>query len=477
MIDIVKDTAVLWEQRPFNPEQTILVGVSGGADSIALLHYILDNQLHPRDKVVAVHVNHQLRDTAQREAAFVADIAQKWGVQSSLKVANVTQIQEQEKVSSIEEAAREGRYRAFEEAAAEYHTPFVLVAHHADDQVETVLMNLLRGSGLAGLSGMKVVTSLNSLILFRPFLNVWRSDIEAYCQSEQLPYIKDESNQDQSLQRNRLRHELIPLLTSYNEQAKEHIVQTAQIVQADAALLQQTVQQYWSAAVVQEDKHFIRFKKHAWRTLPVSAQRLMLRQAIRALCGSLRDISFDALETVREVMIGGVLGAEASVQGIWVRVEYKEIIVYLSYSHPSEVYDLPLLPEKRSYSLTINEKVTLSGKWIIAAVVLGEVDLAIYQQNKNPWQCYLAVEENTALHLRPREPGERFQPLGMEGTAKVKDVMINEKIPAAVRDYWPIVADQSGLLWLAGHRQAQRTAVTPASQRVIYITIRKEIRA
>lgn len=477
MVDLVKHTAVLWEQRPFTPEQTILVGVSGGADSIALLHYIVDNQLHPREKVVAVHVNHQLRETAKLEAAFVADIAQKWGVQSCLTVIDITQIQEHEKFSSVEEAAREGRYRAFKEVANEYHTPFVLVAHHADDQVETVLMNLLRGSGLAGLSGMKVVTSLSSLIVFRPFLNVWRSDIVAYCHSRQLLFVEDESNQDQSLHRNRLRHELIPLLTTYNEQAKAHIVQMAQIVQADVLVLQQMVQQYWSAAVLQEDRHFIRFNKQVWRTLPLSAQRLMLRQAIGALSGSLRDISFEELEAVREVLAQGTLGAKASVQDVWVRVEYEEILIYLSYSHPSELYDLPLLPEKRSYSLTSNEKIALSREWILTTVTLGKVDLALCQQNEDPWGCYVAVEKNTRLQLRPRELGERFQPLGMAGTVKVKDVMINEKMPAAVREYWPIVADQDGLLWLVGYRQSQRTAVTLASQRVIHITIRKEIGA
>lgn len=473
MIDFDKRIYMLWSQRPFDSSSLVLIGLSGGIDSVVLAHYLLNQQLHPRDKIVMVHVNHGLRATAIAEEAFVANLAAEWGVKFVNKHTDVKHIQKVEK-RTVEEAARVGRYRALAEAADEYGSNVVLVAHHADDQVETILMNLLRGSGLSGLTGMEVVTQLDELVVFRPFLDIWRSEIADYGQRHNLPFVEDASNLDINFQRNRIRHQLIPSLANYNERAKEHLWQLAQIVRDDMALLERVIDEYWSAVVLEAHDRYVRVRKREWQQLPVSAQRALLRRFLLRLTYSLNDVSFEALENMRLTLLEGDVGAQGEINEVQSLVGYTDLIFHLPYQHPAEIYDFPLLRQQTVFKVNIGDEIALAAAWVLRADDVSTISLEEIQQNQQPWRVYLAVNDDTELVVRLRRPGERFQPLGMDGTVKVKDVMINEKIPAAVRDYWPIVSDQQGILWVAGLRQAQRSAVTTSSTRIWQIRIWKE---
>lgn len=473
MNDFDKRIQMLWSQRPFDSSNHILIGLSGGIDSVVLTHYLLNEQLHPPNKIVTVHVNHGLRATAAAEEAFVAKLTVEWGLKCIIKHIDVKHIQKEER-RSLEEAARVGRYRVFAEAAESLSSKVVLVAHHADDQVETVLMNLLRGSGLTGLMGMQPVTRLDSLVVFRPLLDIWRSEITNYGQQHNLLFVEDESNSDVNFQRNQIRHQLIPSLVTYNERAKEHLWQLTQIVRDDVALLEGVLDDYWSAVVREIHHQLVRLDKAEWRQLPVSAQRALLRRAILSLTQSLNDVSFEALENIRVTLLEGGIGAQGELKGVQIVVDYTDLLLHLPYKHPAEIYDLPLLAQQISIQVGVGDQVVLSAGWTLHVDDVSSISLEETQHNQQRWRVYLAVNDDTKLVIQPRQTGERFQPLGMDGTVKVKDVMINEKIPAAVRDYWPIVSDQRGILWVAGLRQAQRSAVTASSSRIWQITIWKK---
>ncbi|MCB0036047.1 MAG: tRNA lysidine(34) synthetase TilS, partial [Anaerolineales bacterium] len=209
--------------------------------------------------------------------------------------------------------------------------------------------------------------------------------------------------------------------------------------------------------------------------LPLSAQRALLRRVIFTLSQSLNDVSFEALENMRMTLWGGDVGAHGDINGVHFLVGYNDLILHLPYKHPGAIYDFPLLKQPIVFKVDVGDQVELVAAWALRVDdVSSTASLEEIQHNRQPWRIYLTVADETTLEVRPRRPGERLRPLGMDGTVKVKDVMINEKIPVAVRNYWPIVSDQQGILWVAGLRQAQRSAVTASSQRIWQVTIWKK---
>ncbi len=229
--------------RPFLPPSVpLLIGVSGGPDSLALLHVL--KSIFSADQLVVAHLHHGWREEAGADAQFVTDTAVTWHIPCHIEKIDVAALAHAASLS-LEEAGRKARYDFFARLAEETGAKVVAVGHHADDQAETVLMHLLRGSGLAGLRGMRPVSPLPGmpeLKLIRPFLAASRAEIEQYCRENHLQPISDSTNQDTTFFRNRLRHELLPLLRTYNPQIDSHLQQMAAIIEADYDLLDTIMQ-------------------------------------------------------------------------------------------------------------------------------------------------------------------------------------------------------------------------------------------
>ena len=222
----------------FLPGEPQLVGISGGRDSVALLHW-----LHARGfgKLIACHLDHRLRAESAEDAAFVREFAGSLGIECITGAAEVASLAEQGRLS-IETAARDARYEFFARAAAERGCQRLLLAHHADDQVETLLFNLLRGAGPGGLSGMSQVSTREvlgiGLVIARPFLGVWRSEIDAYVTRHRLPFREDASNADRRFTRNRLRHSAIPALSAaLGRDVRPALLRTAEMLRAEDEFL------------------------------------------------------------------------------------------------------------------------------------------------------------------------------------------------------------------------------------------------
>ena len=475
----------------FASGESIVVGVSGGPDSLCLLHVLHQLRADMRLRLHVAHLDHGLRGgDGEEDAAFVRTTAAAWGLECTVERQDVSVLTPRPGVA-VEETARQCRYSFLADVCRRIGATTIAVGHNADDQSETVLMHWLRGAGLSGLRGMLPVTPLDSLRLasvgeeaqethslrlVRPLLQVTRDDIEAYCQEHALEPRFDRSNLDTTFNRNRLRHELLPLLETYNPRVRDILRRSATVIADDYALLQELLQRAWSDTVVSEDGRMVEFRLNGWRALPLSLQRATVREAVRRLRRSLRDVSWihieDALWLAREKSTG----AQATLpQGLMLTIGYESLVI-ASMESPPRGPDLPLLHVSH-LSLARSGPTVLPGTaWRAEITLLVPSELPSgWQRNPDRWQVFLdagAVENGLAL--RSRVPGDRFQPLGMGGrTVSVSDYMINRKLPRDLRDRWPLLTGPGRIVWVAGYRQDQRTQVTPATRQVLRVRLRR----
>ncbi|HSN77846.1 MAG TPA: tRNA lysidine(34) synthetase TilS, partial [Anaerolineae bacterium] len=391
--------------------------------------------------------------------------------------------------ASLEEAARDARYSFLGRLADQLDAPAVAVGHNADDQAETVLMHFLRGSGLAGLrgmtprgtlppprvSGVRGQVSSAGCSLIRPLLFVPRTEILAYCVEHDLKPRYDRSNEDTTFFRNRLRHELLPLLEGYNPQIRRILASTAAVLADDYELLRGNLLGEWPDVVMQEGDDQLVLNLDAYRSLPIALQRGVLREAVHYLRTSLRNINFIHVDNALWLLREGTTGERMTLPaGLEIVLGYDRFAV------GDEGVELPVddLPQMdvEWLLLPVPGIANLPG-WQIETVLLAPADLPPgWQANADPWQATLDAEVlGPAPALRTRREGDRFQPLGMAGRSKgLAELFTNTKVPAPARDQWPLLVTSSGdIAWICGLRIDQRARVTPATQRVIHVRLRR----
>lgn len=470
----------------------VVVGVSGGPDSLCLLHLLLrlcdDYALH----LHVAHLNHSLRgEEADADAAFVAELATKWGLSVTVEKRDVAALAKERKLA-IEEAARQARYAFLASVAQQVGARKIAVGHNADDQVETVCMHWLRGSGLAGLRGMQPVSRLremrlkgeeiptteeNDLLLIRPLLEIPRSEIEAYCAAYGLQPRFDRSNLDRTYYRNRLRHELLPFLETFNPRIREVIRRSAAIISADYAYLRQQADKAWAEVVLAENERAITFDLAKWRALPLSLQRSVLRKAIHRLRKSLRNINWIHVENALTVLQSGTTGMAATLpSNLEARLGYDRFTV-ADNTYEEPLPDLPWL-HKVTLDLNIPGRTPLpDSDWCLMAEILDCHELSEQTlQQAQPWQAYLDYDvTGEELYLRPRRTGDRFWPQGLgDKPTTVHNFMVNAKIPRAWRDRVPLLVSPHQVLWVAGWRIDERAKVTERTKRVLSLAFRKQ---
>lgn len=456
-------------KRPFSAiNQPVIVGVSGGTDSLALLHVL--QTLLPASRLLVAHLNHGLRTVAAADARLVQEIALAWGIPCYIEVMDVMELAQRQGLS-VEEAGRQARYQFFARLAAQVGAAAVFVAHNADDQAETVLLHLLRGTGLKGLGGMRPVSPPpvgEGFWLVRPFLDIPRAEIAAYCAYHDLHPVEDASNQDPIFLRNRLRHELLPLLATYNPAVQTHLQQLSKIVSADYDLLASLVDDTWDRVCFTVEDGWLAFNRLLWQDLSLSLRRELLRKAVFQLQPGLRDVTFRALELARQIAEKGETGTRAPLPGgLLLQVGYQS--VYIMMETAVLPVQEPQLLAAQVQQLSIPGILPLANGWCLEARIFAADRLSIYD-NEDNWQVFVDIGETAVLFVRPRLPGERFQPLGMHGqSAKIKEVMINRKIPARLRANWPCMATADHLVWMVGYQIDTRVRVTSTTQRIVHL--------
>ena len=293
--------AAPWLSR-FAPNEPHLVGVSGGRDSVALLHALVGAGYR---RLIVCHLDHRLRPDSGDDARFVAALAKAWKLRAEIGRENVTARAKRHQ-HSIETAAREARRALFAKIARLHECPRIFLAHHADDQAETFLFNLFRGAGATGLAAMRpVAANDNGLEIARPLLSIWREEIDEYIAAHRLDFREDVSNLDPRFTRNRLRHEIIPALSAaFGRDVRRAVWRAAEIFRDEDDFLA-------SLPSVRHAPPELNVRE--LREEPVALQRRVLHRWLRA--GGIAQVGFDEVEAVRALLSGA--RAKANLPGGW----------------------------------------------------------------------------------------------------------------------------------------------------------------
>ncbi len=419
----------------------------------------------------------------------MASLAAAWGLPATVERQDVPALASAHGLA-FEEAARRVRYAFLARVAEKASAHKIAVGHNADDQAETVLMHFLRGAGPAGLRGMLPLAPLadyrllqpflqqpapntqrpaSSISIIRPLLEVPRSEIERYCADQGLTPRFDRSNLDTTHFRNRLRHELLPLLESYNPNVRARLCHTAAVVAADYELLTRLREQAWASVVEEEREAAIVFDRAGWQALSVALQRATIRQAAYRLRRSLRDVEFVHVEHARQVGLRGDTGAQATLpMGLALTVGYDTLTIGDA-GAAGPPPDEPLLWRTDPLPVQVPGATPLPrSEWTLQAEVLDEWDARKIAANPDPWTAYLDLDALPGpLALRPRRRGDRFRPQGMAGhQVKLSAFLINLKVPRAWRDRVPLLAAGDEVVWVCGRRIGEGITVGPETRRV-----------
>ena len=462
----------------FDLSKPVVVGVSGGADSLCLLSLLCNAGC----RVVAAHLNHRLRPEAEADVEHSRSIAERLGVAFITQAVDVAAFAKEQGLS-IEEAARKCRYQFLFRTARAGNAEGVAVAHTADDQVETVLMHLIRGAGLSGLKGITPRTLLpefdDTIPLIRPILHLWRKDTEEYCRSNNLDYVVDASNTDQAFFRNRLRHSLIPELETYNPQVKNALLHMSLSLQDDFAILKDLINQTWEDLLIEEGAGYVCFDFSAMKKIPSGMKRNVLKQAMQNLRPGLRNIGHDVLElAVRfiEQKVGvletGTSGKTDLVGGLYIYLE-NERLYLAQYEADLPSADWPQVQREHPVRVGIT---TLGNGWqLLVEEVTGDNLLQKAEANDDPFSAWMDGEKaSDGLLLRPAADGDAFQPLGMNGqSVKLSDYFINHKLPKRARGGWPLLLAGGRVAWLTGLRLAHPFRVESSTRKALHLILKR----
>lgn len=455
----------------------LVVGVSGGPDSMSLAHIL--SKLNYQ--TIAAHLNHQIREESDVEAGYVRDFSESVGIKFRTKDVNVVAVAEEQGLS-LEEAAREQRYKFLFEIAESEGAKAVLVGHTADDQVETVLMHLLRGAGLPGLKGMQPTTHLkqysSDIPLLRPLLTEGRQDVLDYCSENDLEPLFDRSNLDKTIFRNRIRHELIPNLESYNPKIRQGILRMAGILSEDNQVIREAVSEKWEACVREMDSGAVRFDLVKFREQSLGLRRGLIRRAVGYLRPHLKDIDFHMIEKAVTFVNNPTQSRESDLAADLRIVLDGDSFWIAPWDSQLEHLELPNWDKGKKEIKLPGSQIIGSG-WVFNATKLKN-SKELYTEalgNTDSYSAWLDGETiGDTVIVRTRKEGDRFQPLGLgKKSVKLADFCINVKMPRLARDSWPLICRQDEVIWIPGYRQSDSSKLTPDSKTVFKFQLKKII--
>ncbi|HEY41082.1 MAG TPA: tRNA lysidine(34) synthetase TilS [Dehalococcoidia bacterium] len=446
----------------------LVVAVSGGADSVCLLHVLMELKGELGVELHVAHLDHQLRGADSRvDARYVANLARRLGVPATIERRDVREYHAGQG-ASLEESAREVRYAFMAEVARSIGADRVVTGHTLDDHAETVLMHLIRGTGTGGLRGLQPVSSWQTraggLTVVRPLLGVTREETSEYCRLHRLRPRLDVSNLSLSPLRNRIRHQLLPLLEDYNPQIVDALVRTARIAGDDLRLLDELAAQSWRDVVRKQTGTFV-FNKDTFLGLPVSLQRSLLRRAVGELLGNLKDIEARHIE---EVLAGLNLPPGSMLNlpgGLLFSVDYDR---YLIGTDQTGLCPFPELTGE--FSLKIPGETLIPG-WRIEATIMPSAEI---EKEYDKFTAFFRLDRvGDGVIVRSRRPGDRFQPLGMDQMKKLGEFMIDSRVPRAWRKRVPLVCLPRRIMWVVGWRIDDRLKATDYAGEVLRLRFRR----
>ncbi|OQY04678.1 MAG: tRNA lysidine(34) synthetase TilS [Desulfobacteraceae bacterium 4572_123] len=417
----------------------VLAGVSGGPDSVALLHLLL--LLAPKFslEIGIAHVNHCLRQAeSDRDANFVSFLAAKLDLPYHECRVDVSKYRKKHKLS-LEEAARRVRYTFFNKIAMENRYGSIALGHNCDDNAELVLMNILRGSGSLGISGIPALRWRNDprLKIIRPLISSGRAEIIAFLEKYNLEYVLDSSNSDTRFLRNRIRHRLLPLLReSYNSAAVKNINRLSLLANSEEQWLEEMTAPLFCDAVMDANTDCITLSIQAILKAHVAARRRIIRKAVLTCRGSLRRIGFSHIEAILDLLKNKATEKTIDLPDrIRVRRRHSTLVITREKRPLREISPRQNVPDN--------------------------------MKSAGPDTAFLDMDKfSFPIIVRPPRPGDRFTPLGMKGSQKLKKYFINHKTPRYERTRCPLLVSHDKIIWVPGHRIDESVKVTKTTQKV-----------
>jgi tRNA(Ile)-lysidine synthase len=489
-------------------KEIVVVGVSGGGDSVCLLHVLAKLRMGLGITLHVAHLNHQLRGAeSEADAEFVSNLVGSLGIPSTIDRRDVAAYRA-ERNCSIEEAARELRYAFLAKVAREVGVNRIAIGHTRDDQVETILMHLLRGTGTTGLCGLATCSPVaydiqgtswstssrslrakrSNLLVIRPLLDITREETANYCQEHQLEPRIDSSNLSPSFFRNRLRLHLLPILRQYNPSVDQALLRLADIAKEDNAFIEQQASGLWDGVSRQED-NTIYLDKEQLAGLPLALQRHILRAAVTKLAGDVRDIEASHIEAARSLLNKPASKRISLPHGLICHAGYKELAItrlpsvtatsssaIACEAWQSQLPSCPFPSLSVEFPLKVPSKTGFSGWKVVASIARkrtaspssrGALSTSEETGKSNLVAYFDLHKTGTKLFVRQRRPGDRFQPLGMSMSKKLYEFMVDAKIPRSWRNHIPIVYSPKQIIWVVGWRIDDRVKVTKASQEIL----------
>ena len=443
----------------------IVVGVSGGPDSICLLHLLwrLKEQLNL--KIFAVHLDHQFRGIeAEKDAEYVEEFCKTLGIESFIFSYDVSKYSKENGIT-FEEAGRELRYRLFHETLKKTGSKKIAVAQNRNDQAETVLMRLMRGSGLEGLAAIDYKRDEK---IIRPLLDISRKEIEAYCEEYDLKPRIDKTNLETIYTRNKIRLELMPYIEkNFNSRIIDTLWRSANLLRDDRDYLIKEAEKKLKDLTVSKDKHIYSLGLKEFNKLHISMKKRVLRSAIEKVKGNLKEIGSTHIESIIKVADKKTVGLSIDLPGhIIAGLGYNSIDIKVK-----EVTKNKIKNEDFEYKLNIGEVTSLE---VLDASMEAEIlpTSEMHVDKYNNHTIYIDYNKVVgSLTIRNRRSGDKFKPLGMKGSKKIKDYFIDQKVPKEVRNKIPLVCDEKGIIWILGYRMSENYKVDMKTDKVIKLSL------
>lgn len=431
--------------------QNILVAVSGGVDSVVLLHTLCQLRDRYDINLRVAHLNHQIRLESADDAEFVRRLCALWQVPCHIASVAVPVLARKHR-QSLEMAGRHARRELFLDLAATHECSLVALAHHRDDQVETFMMRLVRGSGQAGLAAMARCEG----VWWRPLLECTRAQVLAYARQQKLEWVEDSSNRDPVYLRNRMRHQVLPLLRELNPAFDERTEGLISQLRVDEDFWQQQVGAQFDSLVLSE-KDGLRLDRARLLDLHPALRMRVIREALLRVRGGLTGIEGCHLVAVAGLLVGQRSQAQLDLPGCWVARRYETLWLREFAPHQSPDYNK---------TLSLPGRIELpGGQWL-------QSSFAEESRGESPQAVELDISGlRLPLSVRSWQPGDRFQPLGMAGTKKVKNFLGDAKVEFEERQRVVVLADADKILWLVGLRRSVHAVASSDCRRILRLEL------
>ncbi len=465
LLEKVKNTVKRY--RLIERGDSVVIAVSGGPDSTALLFSLNDLKYDYRLKLYIANFNHMFRgaEEAKKDHDYVYALSQRFRLPLIFGEADVPEYARKAGLS-LEEAAREKRYEFLLNTAEEISASKIAFGHTLDDQAETVLMRLIRGAGLGGLRGIPPSRKMDGRLIIRPLIESWRSDVEEYLRAMNIKPRQDITNTMTKFLRNRVRHELIAYLEKYNPNIKETLVRNAQSLTYDYEVLAEVIDREF-ARCARVKSSSVNIPLRNLETKRMGIRRGILRKAIEVLKGDLRRIDYSHVEEIDRLIEAdrGALDLPGKIRATRTR----DSILFCKMEGAKR-----LQPKIRK-RISVPGKTYVPELGLVFEAVLLTKNARMKVRFGRP-NCveYMDYERlKCPLYLRTREKGDRFKPLGMAAEKKLQDFYVDGKIPRLRRSSIPLIVSGRKIIWVCGLRLSDEVKITSGTRRILKLSYKK----